>query len=51
MLKAFMERNLADMPLCQTCDIPYGDYDNDNFVVTGELTKAARRSGLTMQTG
>jgi MoaA/NifB/PqqE/SkfB family radical SAM enzyme len=25
MIKSFMDRNLAEMPLCQKCDIPYGD--------------------------
>ncbi len=28
MLQAFMERNLDDMPLCRSCDIPFGDRQN-----------------------
>ena len=29
MLAAFMRRDLADLPLCQKCDIPYGDHHNE----------------------
>jgi MoaA/NifB/PqqE/SkfB family radical SAM enzyme len=28
MLSSFMRRDLSGMPLCQKCDIPYGDHEN-----------------------
>jgi MoaA/NifB/PqqE/SkfB family radical SAM enzyme len=42
MLQAFVQNNLSDMPLCQKCDVPYGDFDNEKLLINGELTKAGR---------
>jgi hypothetical protein len=28
MIAAFMARNLDELPLCQSCDVPYGDHSN-----------------------
>jgi len=31
MMDAFMRRDLSQMPLCQKCDIPYGDRENEKL--------------------
>ena len=36
MLDAFMRRDLSDMPLCQKCDVPYGNRENEKLLIAGE---------------
>ena len=40
MLQAFLDKDLSNMPLCQSCDIPYGEFDNEKLLIEGRFTKA-----------